>query len=74
MLQTVDFNSSLQCSLHEFSVETFDELEERANREIVTKTLSFEDLVLTFLLEVQKVKKESRVSCKFVARRERSFF
>ena len=42
MLQAVDFNSSLQSSL--FSEETFDELEEKANREIVTKTLSFEDL------------------------------
>ena len=51
MLQTVDFNSNLQGSLHEFWEETFDELEERANQETVTKTLSLEDLVLTFILE-----------------------
>ena len=68
MIPAVDFDSSLQSSLDEFSEETFDKLEEGANPEIVTETLSFEDLVLTFLLELRELKKASGVSCEFVAR------
>ena len=68
MIPAVDFDSSLQSSLDEFSGETFDKLEEGANSEIVTETLSFEDLVLTFLLELRELKKASGVSCEFVAR------
>ena len=68
MVPAVDFDSSLQSSLDEFSEETFDKLEEGANPEIVTETLSFEDLVLTFLLELRELKKASGVSCEFVAR------
>ena len=66
--QAVDFDSNLQSSLDEISGETFDELEEGAYQEIVTETLSFEDLVLTFLLELRELKKASDVSCEFVAR------
>ena len=66
--QTVDFDSNLQSSLDEFSEETFDELEEGADQQIATETLSFEDLVLTFLLELRELKKASGVSCEFVAR------
>ena len=65
MISSVDFESSLQCSLDEFSEEAFDNLEEGANPEIVTETLSFEDLVLTFLLELREVKKASGVLCEF---------
>ena len=65
MIPAVDFDSSLQSSLDEFSEETFDKLEEGANLEIVTETLSFEDLVLTFLLELRELKKASGVSCEF---------
>ena len=36
-LQATDFDSSLQRSLDEFSEETFDELEEGADQEIVTE-------------------------------------
>ena len=68
MIPAVDFDSSLQSSLDEFSGETFDKLEEGANSEIVTETLGFEDLVLTFLLELRELKKASGVSCEFVAR------
>ena len=68
MIPAVDFDISLQSSLDEFSEETFDKLEEGANPEIVTETLSFEDLVLTFLLELRELKKASDVSCEFVAR------
>ena len=68
MTPAVDFDSSLQSSLDEFSEETFDKLEEGANPEIVTETLSFEDLVLIFLLELRELKKASGVSCEFVAR------
>ena len=67
MIPAVDFDISLQSSLDEFSEETFDKLEERANPEIETETLSFEDLVLTFLLELKELKKESVVSCEFLA-------
>ena len=34
----------------------------------VTETLSFEDLVLTFLRELREFKKAAGVSCEFVAR------
>ena len=68
MIPAVDFDIGLQSSLDEFSEETFDKLEEGANPEIVTETLSFEDLVLTFLLELRELKKASDVSCEFVAR------
>ena len=44
MIPAVDFDSSLQSSLDQFSEETFDMLEEGSNPEIVTETLSFEDL------------------------------
>ena len=74
MIPAVDFDSSLQSSLDEFSGETFDKLEEGANSEIVTETLSFEDLVLTFLLELRELKKASGVSCEFVARSISSLF
>ena len=39
----------------------------------MTETLSFEDLVLTFLLELRELKKPSSVSCQFVARGVSSF-
>ena len=68
MIPAVDFDYSLQGSLHEFSEETFDKLEEGFNTEIVTETLSFEDLVLTFLLELKELKKASGVSCEFLAK------
>ena len=69
MVPVVDFDSSLQSSLDEFSEETFDKLKEGANPEInVTETLSLEDLILTFLLELRELKKASGVSCDFVAR------
>ena len=68
MIQAVDFDPSLQSSLDEFSEETFDELEEGADQEILTETLNFEDLVLTFLLELRQLKKASGVSCEFVTR------
>ena len=68
MVPAVDFDSSLQSSLDEFSEETFDKLEEEANPQTVTETLSFEDLLLTFLLELRELKKTSGVSCEFVAR------
>ena len=67
MIPAAHFDSSFQSSLDEFSEETFDKLEERANPEIETETLSFEDLVLTFLLELKELKKESVVSCEFLA-------
>ena len=67
-IQVVEFDSSIQSSIDEFSEETFDKLEKGANPEIVTETLSFEDLVLTFLLELRELKKASDVSCEFVAR------
>ena len=73
MIPAVDFDTGLQSSLDEFSEETFDKLEEGANPEIVTETLSFEDLVLTFLLELRELKKASGVSCQFVARGVSSF-
>ena len=68
MITAVDFDPSLLRSLDEFSEETFDELEEGADHEIVTETLSFEDLVLTFLPELRELKKAFRVSCEFVGR------
>ena len=68
MIPAVVFDISLQSSLDEFSEETFDKLEERANPEIANEILSFEDLVLTFLLELRELKKASGVSCEFVAR------
>ena len=72
-IQLVDFDSSIQSSIDEFSEETFDKLEKGANPEIVTETLSFEDLALTFLLELRELKKASGVSCKFLARSISSF-
>ena len=48
MIPAVDFDPSLQRSSDEFSEETFDKL---------TETLSFDDLVLTFLLELRVLKK-----------------
>ena len=72
MIWAVDFDISLQSSLDEFSEETFDKLEERANPEIANEILSFEDLVLTFLLELRELKKASGVSCEFLARSIRS--
>ena len=68
MIPAVDFDSNLHSSLDELSEETWDKLEEEPNPEIVTETLSFEDLVLTFLLELRELKKASDVSCEFVAR------
>ena len=68
MVPAVDFDSSLQSSLDEFSEETFDKLEEEANSQTVTETLSFEDILLTFLLELRELKKTSGVSCELVAR------
>ena len=65
MISAVDFDSNLQSSLDEFLEEAFDKLEEGANPEIVTETLSFEDLVLTFLLELRELKKASGVLCEF---------
>ena len=65
MISAVDFKSRLQGSLDEFSEKAFDKLEKGANPEIVTKTLSFEDLVLTFLLELRELKKASGVLCEF---------
>ena len=50
-----------------FQKKTFDKLEEGANPEIVNETLSCEDLVLTFVLELRELKKASGVSCEFVA-------
>ena len=67
-IQAVDLDSSLQSSLDEFLEEAFDELEEGADQEIVTETPGFEDLVLTFLLELRELKKASGVSCEVVAR------
>ena len=68
MIPAVEPNSN-QSSLDKFSEETFDKLKEGANPEIiVTETLSLEDLVLTFLLELRELKKASGVSCGFVAR------
>ena len=62
MIQAVEPNSSLQSSLDEFSEETFDKLKEGANPEIiVTETLSLEDLILTFILELRELKKASGV-------------
>ena len=72
MIWAIDFDISLQSSLDEFSEETFDKLEERANPEIANEILSFEDLVLTFLLELRELKKASGVSCEFLARSIRS--
>ena len=40
----------------------------------LTKTLSFEDLAVTFLLELLEAKKASGVLCVFVARGGRFFF
>ena len=74
MIPAVDFDTGLQSSLDEFSEETFDKLEERANPEIANEILSFEDLVLTFLLELRELKKASGVSCEFVARSISSLF
>ena len=69
MIPAVDFDISLQKSLDEFSEETFDKLEERANPEIVTETLSFEDPVFNFSSRANReLKKASVVSCEFVAR------
>ena len=69
MIQAVDFDSSLQSSLDEFSEETLDELEEGADQEIVTETLSLLwRSSLTFLLELRELIKASGVSCEFVAR------
>ena len=68
MIPAVHFDSNLQSSLDQFSKETCDKLEKEPNPEIVTETLSFEDLVLTFLLELRELKKASDVSCEFVAR------
>ena len=51
-----------------FQKKTFDKLEEGADPEIVNETLSCEDLVLTFVLELRELKKASGVSCEFVAR------
>ena len=59
MIPAVDFDPSLQSSSDEFSEETFDKL---------TETLSFDDLVLTFLLELRELKKASGVSCEFLVR------
>ena len=59
MIPAVDFDPSLQRSSDEFSEETFDKL---------TETLSFDDLVLTFLLELRVLKKASGVSCEFLVR------
>ena len=50
-----------------FQKKTFDKLEEGADPEIVNETLSCEDLVLTFVLELRELKKASGVSCEFVA-------
>ena len=55
MIPAVGFDSSLHGSLDEFLEETFDELEEGANPEIVTETLTFEDLILGFLLELREL-------------------
>ena len=66
MIPAVDFDTGLQSSLDEFSEETFDKLEEGANPEIANEILSFEDLVLTFLLELRELKKASGVSREFV--------
>ena len=52
-IPAVDFHPSPQSSLDEYSDETFDELEEGTDREIVTDALCFEDLVLIFLLELR---------------------
>ena len=68
MIPAVDFDSSLQSNLYKFSEETFDKLDEEANPEIVTETLSFEDLVLAILLVLRELKKASGFSCEFVAR------
>ena len=69
MIQAVDFDSSLQSSLDEFSEETLDELEEGADQEIVTETLSLLwRCSLTFLLELRELIKASGVSCEFAAR------
>ena len=51
-----------------FQKKAFDKLEEGADPEIVNETLSCEDLVLTFVLELRELKKASGVSCEFVAR------
>ena len=72
MIPAVDFDTGLQSSLDQFSEETFDKLEEGANPEIANEILSFEDLVLTFLLELRDLKKASGVSCEFLARSIRS--
>ena len=72
MIPAVDFDTGLQSSLDEFSEETFDKFEEGANPEIANEILSFEDLVLTFLLELRDLKKASGVSCEFLARSIRS--
>ena len=45
MIPVVDFDSGPQSSLDEFSEETFDKLEDGANPEIATETLSFKDLI-----------------------------
>ena len=69
MIPAIDFDSSLQSSLDEFSEETFEKLEEGANPEIVTEiALSFENLVSTFLLVLRELKKASGVSCEILAR------
>ena len=49
-----------------FQKKSFDKLEEGADPEIVNETLSCEDLVLTFLLELRELKKASGVSREFV--------
>ena len=55
MIPAIDFDSSLQSSLDEFSEETFEKLEEGANPDIVTEiAISFENLVLTFFLELDR--------------------
>ena len=59
MIPAVDFDPSLQRSSDEFSEETFDKL---------TETLSFDDLVLTFFLELRVLKKASGVSCELLVR------
>ena len=61
MIPAVDFDSSLQSSLDQFSEETFDMLEEGSNPEIVTETLSFEDLSsFNFSSRAKEVEKSIR--------------
>ena len=70
----VDFNSILQSSLDEFSEETFDKFEQGVNPEIVTETLSFGDLVLTFLLELREFKNSIRCFIRVCSQKDQQSF